>query len=245
METQTLQLAMWLGPRTVSTAFMRSWENRPDTIVFDEPFYAHYLNETGLDHPMADEIIAVGNCDWHAVLKQLLTEVPGKPVSYQKHMAHHLLPEMSREWFDKMTHAFLIRDPAEMLMSMDVKMDHFGLSDTGLPQQVEIFDFVVNTTGKIPAVISSKELLMDPAKVLQGLCDYLNIPFYDQMLSWPKGPRDSDGVWARHWYGSGEQSTGFQGYKPKSHALPMHLKELHQECLPYYQRLYEHRLRSH
>jgi hypothetical protein len=241
-----LRLAMWSGPRNVSTAFMRSWENRPDTVVVDEPFYAHYLLATGLDHPGRDEVIAHHETDWRRVVETLLAPVPrGTRVVYQKQMAHHLLPHMGREWLGSMTHAFLIRDPAPMLASLGEKLGDFGIEATGLPQQVEIFDYVQRTTGRLPPVVDSTDLLAAPESVLRALCVVLGIPFSDRMLSWPPGPRPTDGVWARHWYERVERSTGFEAPDPvAAPRLQGRLAELETRCRPLYERLRVHRLRS-
>ena len=72
----TLRLAMWSGPRNISTALMRAWENRPDCSVTDEPLYAAYLAATGLDHPLRDEVIAAGDTDWRRVAAVLTGPVP-------------------------------------------------------------------------------------------------------------------------------------------------------------------------
>jgi hypothetical protein len=238
-----MRLAMWSGPRNVSTAFMRSWENREDTIVIDEPFYAHYLAVTGLSHPGREEVLASQEQDWREVAEQLHAPLPdGVAIFYQKHMSHHLLPDMGREWLAGLTHAFLIRDPREMLLSLDVRLEQFGLSDTGLPQQVEIFEYVRRSTGRVPPVIDSRDLLQDPERTLRALCASLNIPFTHRMLSWPPGPRATDGVWAKHWYDRVEQSTGFEPYRPKSGNLPPHLAALERECRPWYEQLSAHRL---
>jgi Sulfotransferase domain len=237
---------MWSGPRNVSTAFMRSWENRPDTIVVDEPFYAHYLAVTGLDHPGRDEILAHHERDWRRVVESLLAPLPpGVEVLYQKQMSHHLLPDMGREWLASMTHAFLIRDPAPMLASLEEKLGRFDLDATGLPQQVEIFDFVVRTTGRVPPVVDSADLLVAPEPMLRALCAALDIPFTPRMLSWPVGPRASDGIWARHWYERVERSTGFEpAAATEVPDLQGRLAELEGRCRPLYEKLRAHRLRA-
>jgi Sulfotransferase domain len=237
---------MWSGPRNVSTAFMRSWENRPDTIVVDEPFYAHYLAVTGLDHPGRDEILAHHERDWRRVVESLLAPLPpGVEVLYQKQMSHHLLPDMGREWLASMTHAFLIRDPAPMLASLEEKLGRFDLDATGLPQQVEIFDFVVRTTGRVPPVVDSADLLAAPEPMLRALCAALDIPFTPRMLSWPVGPRASDGIWARHWYERVERSTGFEpAAATEVPDLQGRLAELEGRCRPLYEKLRAHRLRA-
>lgn len=238
-----LRLAAWSGPRNISTAMMRSWENRADTSVCDEPFYGHYLQHTGKNHPNTAEIIAAMECDPDRVVQQLIGPVPNNSnIFYQKHMAHHLLPHMSRAWFDQVTHVFLIRDPAEMLRSLDAKLDDITVEDTGLPQQVEIFEYVTKEQGGKPLVLDARDVLMNPRKVLSGLCAHLEIPFDEGMLSWPAGRRDSDGVWAPYWYASVEASTGFIPYAPKPGDLPPHLADLYVTCKLYYEQLYAHRI---
>jgi hypothetical protein len=237
---------MWSGPRNASTAFMRSWENRPDTMVVDEPFYAHYLLATGIDHPGRDEVLAHQETDWRRVVESLLAPLPpGVTVFYQKQMSHHLLPHMGREWLGSVTHAFLIRDPAPMLASLDEKLGKFDLGATGLPQQVEIFDHVRFTTGHVPPVVDAADLLAAPESMLRALCAALGIPFSDRMLSWSAGGRATDGVWAKHWYGRVERSTGFESAEaavaPKLHGR---LAELEAQCRPLYEHLHAHRLRA-
>jgi hypothetical protein len=237
---------MWSGPRNVSTAFMRSWENRPDTIVVDEPFYAHYLEVTGVDHPGRGEILEHHETDWRRVVESLLAPLPpGVAILYQKQMSHHLLPDMGREWLDAMKHGFLIRDPAPMLASLEDKLGRFDLYATGLPQQVEIFDFVVRTTGSVPPVLDSADLLAAPEPMLRALCAALGVPFTPCMLSWPAGPRATDGVWAKHWYERVERSTGFEPVEAdEPPRLSGRLADLEERCRPLYEKLRAHRLRA-
>lgn len=234
---------MWSGPRNVSTALMRSWGNRGDTLVIDEPFYGHYLAKTGAGHPGRDEVIAHQETDWRKVAAHLLGPVPpGTRVFYQKHMSHHLLPDMERDWLPGLTHAFLIRDPREMLLSLEQRLNAIALPDTGLPQQLEIFDAVRRQTGTVPPVIDARDLLGNPRGVLSELCVRLDVPFTARMLSWPAGRRDTDGIWARHWYDQVERSTGFAPYRSRAGALPPHLDALERECRPYYEALHAHRI---
>lgn len=243
--TSLLRIAMWSGPRNVSTALLRAWENRPDTFVCDEPFYAHYLIQTKVPHPGADEVIAHQENDWRKVAEYVTGPVPeGKSVFYQKHMAHHLLPNMGREWLDRLTHCFLIRDPREMLPSLDKIFARPRIEDTGLPQQVEIFEGVRARTGKTPAVVDARDLLTNPRELLIELCKVLDVPFYESMLTWPPGRRATDGIWAKHWYDAVESSTGFKPYQPQEHPLPAHLEGLYRECVKHYEVLYSDRLRA-
>jgi hypothetical protein len=243
---EVLRLAMWSGPRNVSTAFMRSWGNRDDTLVVDEPFYAHYLDYTGLEHPGREEVVAVHERDWRRVVTALQAPVPeGIAILYQKQMSHHLLPHMGREWLGSMTHAFLIRDPRPMLASLGEKLGEFDLLATGLPQQVEIFEYVVRATGRVPPVVDAADLLAAPEPMLRALCAALGVEFSPRMLSWPPGPRATDGVWARYWYDRVEQSSGFEA--PVAEDLPSlagRLGELESRCRPLYDMLREHRLRA-
>jgi hypothetical protein len=237
---------MWSGPRNVSTALMRAWENRPDTVVVDEPFYAHYLLATGIDHPGRDEVLAHHETDWRRVVETLLAPLPpGITISYQKQMSHHLLPHMGRDWIERVTHAFLIRDPAPMLASLEVKLGEFELEATGLPQQVEIFDQVLRSSGSTPPVIDAADLLVAPGPMLRALCAALGIPFSERMLSWPPGRRASDGVWAKYWYERVARSTGFESAEAAEiPTLQGRLADLEAQCRPLYEKLHTHRLRA-
>ena len=238
MVSEPARIAMWSGPRTVSTALMRAWENRPDTVVADEPLYAFYLDRTGIAHPGREQVIASQPTSWQTVIRQLTAESlpPGRTVSYAKHMTHHLLPEVDREALAPLRHAFLIRDPRELLASYARVRDTPTLDDLGVWQQAEIFERFGGP------VIDARDLLEQPEAVLRALCAGLGVPFTAAMLSWPAGPRESDGVWAPHWYGSVWRSTGFGPYHPPEHPLPPRLAALADQCQPFYQRLRASRL---
>ncbi|HEX7374840.1 MAG TPA: hypothetical protein VF277_07690 [Steroidobacteraceae bacterium] len=242
-----LRLAMWSGPRNVSTACMRSWGNREDTLVVDEPFYAHYLQATGIDHPGRDEVIASQPTDWRVVAQALHGPLPPDvAIHYQKQMAHHLLPDMGRDWLDGLTHAFLIRDPQPMIASLGEKLAEFELEATGLPQQVEIFEHVMKREGRVPPVIDSADLLARPGPMLCAFCAALGVPFSERMLWWPAGRRDTDGVWAKYWYDRVEQSTGFESPPPEGRAatLSPRAAAIAAQCQPLYEKLRAHRLRA-
>ncbi len=238
--TGVARIAMWSGPRTLSTALMRSFENRPDTMVVDEPLYGFYLARTGVEHPGRDDVIASMPSDWRHVLSQL-TQAPlpaGTSVYYQKHMTHHLLPEIDRAAFTGLTHAFLIRDPRRLLASYARVRSQPTLADLGLAQQAEIFRAFGGP------VIDSADIRRDPRAALEALCDALGIGFDPAMLSWPAGPRPSDGVWARYWYDSVWRSTGFTAHAETADAdLPAGLAPLAAQCQPFYDELAAHRLR--
>ncbi len=233
-----VRVAMWSGPRTISTALMRSFENRPDTVVVDEPLYGFYLARTSVQHPGRDEVIASMTTDWREVLRQL-TQAPlpaGTSVYYQKHMTHHLLPEIDRAALRGLVHAFLIRDPRQLLASYARVRSEPVLADLGLAQQAEIFRAFGGP------VIDSADILRDPRAALEALCDALGVRFDPAMLSWPPGPRPSDGVWAPYWYNSVWRSTGFGPYQPASRDLPPQLQPLAAQCEPFYDELRAHRL---
>jgi hypothetical protein len=235
---------MWSGPRNISTALMRSWGSREETIVVDEPLYAHYLKETGRAHPGRDEVIAHHETDWQAVVDRITGPIPnGASIYYQKHMAHHLLPDMDRDWVRKLRNAFLIRDPREMLTSLIEFLPNPTLSDTGLPQQWALFQHLHQKRDAAPPVIDARDVLEAPRPMLEALCDALDVPFRDSMLSWSPGPRETDGIWAKHWYNSVYDSTGFQPYEPKAEPVPDRLSTLLDECQALYDNLYTHRLR--
>ncbi len=234
---------MWSGPRNISTVMMRSWGNRNDCIVVDEPLYAHYLSVTRKPHPGIDEVVAAGGTNWREVVEYLAGPIPGgNRIHYQKHMTHHLLPEMDRSWLGQLTNCFLIRNPQEVLASYTKVIDTPTLEDTGFPQQAEIFDWVYQHNGQIPPVLDAADVLKDPRRILSLLCDRLDIDFQDSMLAWPPGPRSTDGVWAKHWYAEVEKSTAFRPYQPKAINLPPHLADLNARCQAFYNHLYPHRL---
>jgi hypothetical protein len=238
-----MYVAMWSPPRTISTALMRSWDNRPDTVVCDEPLYAYFLKATGVSHPVAEEIITQHDNQWQSVVSWLTGPVPeGREIFYQKHMAHHLLPQIDRGWLDCVTNCFLIRKPREMLTSYVKKNGLPRLEDTGYPQMLEIFQQVRSRGESTPPVIDSRDLLEDPPLILSRLCSSLDIPFTEKMLSWPPGPRATDGVWADHWYKEVLNTTSFGPYRPKPDQVPDELSEVFARCEEIYQELFEYRL---
>lgn len=238
------RVAMWSGPRNISTALMRSWGSRPDTFVSDEPLYAHYCLVTRVDHPGLEEVIAAGECDWRRVVETLLGPIPGgKPIWFQKHMAHHLLPGMDRDWVLKLTNCLLIREPRQMVASLAKVMPQPTLPDTGLPQQVELFEMLRSAEGTAPPVILAGDLLRDPPAMLKLLCERVEVPYTEAMLNWAPGRRETDGVWAKYWYENVEKSTGFAPEITPPAAPPARLDSMLAECQRLFDRLHEHRLR--
>jgi hypothetical protein len=244
-----VRIAMWSGPRNISTAMMRAWGNRADTAVVDEPFYAYYLERTGKKHPGAAEVIAQGETDWRKIVEQLTGPIPRSRhkgpshIFYQKQMTHHLLPEIDREWIADLTNCFLIRDPREVILSYIKKNAEPTREDLGFVQQCEIFDFVRAKTKSAPPVIDARDVLQHPERILRLLCDAIGVPFDPAMLSWPPGLRKTDGIWAKHWYDEVARSTSFQPYKLREGNVPERLHEIYEQCSECYEKLYEYRLR--
>ena len=241
--TRPIRIAMWSGPRNISTAMMRAWGNRGDTVVVDEPFYAYYLRATGKQHPGAQEVITTGEIDWRKVVAQLAGPIPkGKRVFFQKQMTHHLLPEVDRRWLNAVTNCFLIRDPHDVIASYIKKREKPALEDLGYVQQAEIFDFVRTRVKSLAPILDAKDVLENPERMLRLLCKVIGVEFSESMLSWPPGLRETDGIWAKHWYGEVAKTTSFQPYRPRHTEVPAHLQEIYQRCRDCYERLYECRL---
>jgi hypothetical protein len=233
---------MWSGPRNISTAMMRAFENRSDTAVVDEPFYAAYLEATGTDHPLRAETLAGHESDWRKVVDVLTGPVPGgRTIFYQKHMTHHMLPEFDLDWMEKCRNAFLIRAPEAVLASYTAKRSEFLPADIGFARQREIFEREADRLGKAPPVIDAEDVLSDPRRTLSALCEAVGIEFSEFMLRWPAGPRATDGAWAPAWYDAVERSTGFA--RPRAY-LPLdgHLKSIVETVRPHYEHLARYNL---
>ncbi len=238
------RIALWSGPRSISTALMRSFENRPDTFVTDEPFYAHHLKKTGIDHPLREEVIANCKTDWNSVVDEITGPIPrGKEIWYQKHMAQHNLTGFDLKWVEKMQNCILIRHPREVILSYSQKYEISSISQLGYPQQTELFNVLTNM-GATPFVLDARDVLKNPDEMLKLLCKRFRIPFYKKMLSWPAGKRDSDGIWGKHWYGKVESSTGFYPYIEKKGDIPSKYKGIFRSCMEHYQQLYAHRINN-
>ncbi len=235
-----VRVAMWSGPRNISTAMMRSFGNRADTAVIDEPFYAAYLSASGVQHPLRDESLAAQPTDWRKVVEAVLGPVPGdRTIFYQKHMTHHMLPSFGRQWIAQCRNAFLIRAPEEVLASYTEKRSVVALEDIGFVQQHEIFEREADRQGYAPPVVDAADILADPRGALSSLCRALGISFSERMLHWPPGRRDTDGVWAPAWYDAVEKSTGFA---PPRRAIAFDslrddLKPIALAARPHYERL--------
>jgi hypothetical protein len=234
-------IAMWSGPRNISTAMMYSFGNRRDCVAWDEPFYAFSLVHHGNDHPMRDDIISSNDSNWDSLVAKC-TGPASKPVFYQKHMTHHMLPGYDRRWINGLANAFLIRSPERVLASYAKKWSDVDLRAIGFVEQAEIFDMVADAKGEAPPVIDAEDVLANPRKTLTALCTRLGIPFDEAMLSWPAGPKSFDGVWAPHWYEAVWKSAGFAAGSKEAVALPAPLARIAEAAMPYYEKMRAFRL---
>jgi Sulfotransferase domain len=232
------RIAMWSGPRNLSTAMMYAFAARGDCAVWDEPFYAAYLAETGLAHPMADQVIAAGLRDPAQVAAACLGPVPQKQsLFYQKHMTLHMVPAFDRGFLRGLTNVFLIRHPARVVASYAQKRESPTLADIGFVQQADLFDQVADMLGQPPLVVAAEDIRAAPGPALTRLCAALGIAFTDSMLHWPAGPKPFDGVWASHWYNAVHASTGFGTPEGPLPDLPPAFQDLVAQALPSYDRL--------
>ncbi len=249
--TEPVRIAMWSGPRNISTAMMRSFENRPDAAVVDEPFYAAYLAATGLDHPMRDEVLASQPLDWREVAAAMAGPAPGgAAVFYQKHMTHHMFGGggggggVGLDWTAACRSAFLIREPAAVLASYSAKRAEVTLDDIGVVRQRELFGREADRLGVAPPVVEGRDVLAGPERVLTALCAALGIPFLPQMLAWPAGSRETDGVWAPAWYDAVQRSTGFEPPgDTREIKLSDDLRRIADQARPHYEALAAHAIR--
>lgn len=239
-----MRIAMWSGPRNLSTAMMYAFAARGDMAVADEPFYAAYLAETGLDHPMRDEILAAQPTSPDRVVADLTGSIPEQmPHFYQKHMCQHMLPSIPRDWMREVVNIFLIRHPARVIASFGAKYEAMTLADIGFSQQAELFDHV-EALGQTPVVIDSADIRRDPVTMLPALCEAIGLDWNPAMLHWPSGGHANDGVWAPIWYGAVHRSTGFSGPEGDLPKLEGEASALLEAALPHYQRLASLRLRG-
>jgi len=245
LEAPVIRIAMWSGPRNISTAMMRSWENRSDTTVVDEPFYACFLTQSKIPHPMHAEVLASQKQDWGEVIAGVLSAplAENEQIQYQKQMTHHMVGELDLDWFKSVRHAFLIRHPGEVLSSYNEKREKGTATDLGYARQRELYDLAcLNTDGDVP-ILDAKDVLTQPKDMLQQLTKQLDVPFDSNMLSWPAGKRATDGAWASHWYNKVFESTEFYAWQEKHYTLTAQQKAVVAECLPHYEYLHKRRLK--
>ena len=245
MTGDTLRVCLWSGPRNVSTALMYSFARRADTVVLDEPLYAHYLVVSGEEHPGRDEVLAAQDHDGRRVMRDQVLGACDRPVLFAKQMAHHLVgdlePERALDCLGQVASVLLVRDPEEVLLSLSKVIGDPRPDQTGVPLQAQLLDLLSahDPDGAPPPVLDARRLRMDPEGVLRRLCAALGLEFDPAMLSWPAGPIPEDGVWAPHWYGSVHRSTGWQPWSAPAERLPARLRPVADACRESYERLLE------
>jgi len=237
MSKKIIRLCLWSGPRNISTALMYSFAQRDDAVVYDEPLYAHYLSKTPAReyHPGAEEVIATMENDGEKIVRDLILGDQPRPVAFFKHMTHHLY-NLDLSFLSRTVNVLLTRDPVDMLPSFAKRIDNLSLRDVGYKAHIELLN-ELRSMGQDPPVLDSYQVLLNPKKVLGELCKQIGIPFQEAMLSWEAGARLEDGSWAKFWYKTLHQSTGFEKPIQKSEPFPKALKPLLEECQPYYKQL--------
>lgn len=230
------RICLWSGPRNISTALMYSFAQRKDTLVVDEPLYAHYLKSTDADsyHPGAEEILGTMEQDGQKVIAKMLGPHE-KEIVFFKQMTHHLV-NIDYEFLKHTINIILTRDPKEMLSSYAKAIRNPSMKDVGYAAHLELYQYL-ESIDYPPIVLDSGKILLKPKVGLQNLCKKLNIPFLESMLSWNEGPIKEDGCWAKYWYKSVHNSTGFKPYKAKNERFPDHLNDLLSRCQPIYEQL--------
>lgn len=235
----TTRIAIWSGPRNVSTALMYSFANRPDTVVVDEPLFGAFLHQTGVARPSREEALAAMSTNAQTVLQGLLAP-QAAPVHMAKHMANHLevLPLDAVRAF---SNVILTRHPAAVIASYTKNIAAPTMLDLAYAHQVKLLQYL--QANQLPVVvIDSDQLRKHPREALTALCKAVEIPFQPQMLRWPAGPRPEDGVWAKYWYANVHKSTGFAPYKPQRPEVSEALQPLLRQCLPLYKTLQQYLL---
>jgi hypothetical protein len=235
MKNDCVKIALWSGPRSISTALMYSFANRSDTAVIDEPLFGYFLKQTGVWRPSREEVLATMETDPQKVIKSLLEPSTDFPVYFMKHMANHLV-DLDLTFLESFKNVILIRDPKAVLLSYSKQVEEPTLLDTGYEMQANLIAHF-EEAGTPFTVLNARNVLLNPEGQLRGLCDKLNIPFQTSMLNWDEGPREEDGVWAKYWYQSVHESTGFGSYREKAEELPSNLISLYDECVEYYGKL--------
>ncbi|KAI1712280.1 branched-chain-amino-acid aminotransferase-like protein 1 [Ditylenchus destructor] len=230
----------------MSTATMYSFAQRPDTVVVDEPFYAHYLNITGDDHPGREEVLAWQCSDPEKVTRDVIMADYPKPVVFFKQMTHHMVGDINEDFMQHTKNIIYIRNPEQMISSYAVVYPNVTMGHVAMDEQWNFYNRLLKTSppDNLPIVLDSNELLKDPPKVLRMLCDALEIPFYEEMLTWKAGARPEDGCWAKYWYNNVHNSTGWTKQRKEERKCPENLKPLLEECRPYYEKLYAHSLKA-
>lgn len=240
MTTEVINLIS--GPRNLSTALMYSFAQRTDTQVIDEPFYAHYLSVTGLNHPGKEEVLATMPSNPEVIVQQI-NDMTDTPYVFLKGMAHHLI-EMNLHFLQSYKNLFLIRNPRQLIASFAEVIEQPTMQDIGLQMEWQLFEFLQETTKRQPVVLDTGELMKHPEEVLKKTCEALGIPYDANMLHWKAGGIPEDGVWKKYWYANVHKSTGFSKQSTSTRSLPPRYEALYEEALPYYEKLFDKSIKA-
>jgi hypothetical protein len=236
------RINLWSSPRNISTAMMYSFAQRDDTIVADEPLYAHYLKTTGSNHPGKEEILQAQENDGEKVISKIILGDYDKPIVFFKQMTHHLV-NISLDFLSQTKNIIFIRNPKQIIASYAQVRNEVSMQDVGIEKQWWLFNYLKENNLSC-IVLDSNEILKSPQNVLQQLCTALQISFNEKMLHWPAGAKLYDGIWARYWYDNVHQSTGFEKQKTSERELPVYLESLYEECKIFYERLYPYSIKA-
>jgi hypothetical protein len=216
---------------------MYSFAQRSDTQVYDEPLYAHYLANTDADryHPGAAKVLESMEQDGEKVIDMMLGQYD-RPIAFFKHMTHHLVG-LDWSFLSKTINILLTRNPVDMLPSYALEVHNPTMRDVGYQSHITLLEYLDTQGLAKPFVLDSRWLQDNPRQTLNRLCDFIGIPFDENMLRWEAGPRPEDGVWAPYWYQNVHASTSFNTYRPKRAPFPERLRALLNDCMPLYQQL--------
>ena len=230
---KNVRINLLSSPRNVSTAFMYAWAQRPDTEVIDEPFYAYYLYFSGLNHPGNEEILSAQSTTAQTVIKNIIFKERKQNISFYKQMSHHLVG-FDFSFLKQCYNILFIRNPRLIINSYAKVIPKITMQDIGIEKQIELFEYLKN-----PIVLDSTKFLKNPKHYLQKICELINIPFYAEMMSWKKGPKKEDGIWAKYWYKNVHQTTCFKKTESEKVVLNEAHETLAKQCEPLYLSLLE------
>jgi len=232
-------IALWSGPRNVSTALMYSFANRGDVKVYDEPFFGYFLKHTGVWRPSRDEVLAQMEPDFDKVLEGVLKESKSKRL-FLKNMANHLEGQemASLKHYDNV---ILTRKPDSVIASFTRQIEQPTALDLCYAHQLQIIEYL-EQEGIPYLIVDSDDLRKSPVLELKRLSEFADLPFTDNMLRWPAGARPEDGVWAKYWYHNVHKSIGFMPFEDKQYAIPEHLQPLYETVYSQYQQIKAHQV---
>jgi hypothetical protein len=232
LKIKNRQIALWSGPRNLSTALMYSFISRGDLKVFDEPLFGYFLKQTAVWRPSREEALAVMETNYEKVIKEVFeANIP----TFTKNIANHI-EGLNLDFIKPLKNIILTRNPKEVLASYSKQIESPTLLDLAYNHQLKIIKFLVENKVSF-LVIDSNQIKLNPEKELRKMCDFSEIEFTTKMLKWSAGPKSQDGVWAKYWYHSVHQSSGFSQEITKPTSLQTEFLELHNHCETMYQEI--------